>query len=473
MNFGSLFYQVGARTFYQHGAGNMSIWEVRRSGWVQHEEDARSPFDVDYGRIAHSGSFRRLQGKTQTLNLGDSDFYRTRLTHSLEVAQIASSLVRQFEENKNHEAYPYLPSTSLIQAVGLAHDLGHPPFGHGGEVALNYCMREQGGFEGNGHTLRILSRLENFSDSNGADLTRRAMLGVLKYPVKYSSAQNGMIKPGLIVSPQTLKLIDRNASKPPKSYMDTEADVVDWILEELCLNDRTEFVKMKTNDEEGTQKHRSSLYKSFDCSIMDLADDIAYGVHDLEDAIALKLVTERDFREIVTREAAVPFLNVLTDRYKAEGHNDPYRSLVDNLFGSDGHARKRFIGRLVHHFVTGAEIETLTQFEEPLIKFKAVLPKERRSFLDVLQKLIRLKVIRSPEVQHLEFKGQTMVVSVFEALASDPKSFLPADAYVAYQKSNGDFRVICDHVAGMTDSFLLKTYDRLFSPRMGSVFDRL
>lgn len=451
----------------------MHVWEERKSGWVKHNEDARSPFDIDYGRIAHSGSFRRLQGKTQTLNLGDSDFYRTRLTHSLEVAQIAGSLVRQFEENKGHEAHPYLPATSLIQAVGLAHDLGHPPFGHGGEVALNYCMREHGGFEGNGHTLRILSRLENFSDANGADLTRRAMLGVLKYPVKYSVAANSALKPDVTTATQTLKLIDRKASKPPKCYMDTEADVVDWILEKLSENDRVEFVKTKPNDDEKEPKHLAPLYKSFDCSIMDLADDIAYGVHDLEDAIALKLVTDRDFKEIVTADAAAPFLKVLTDRYKAEGHNDPYTSFVDHLFGSDGHARKRFIGRLVHHFVTGAEIETLPQFKEPLIRFKAVLPKERRAFLDALQTLIRKKVIKSPQVQHLEFKGQTMVVSVFEALASDPKSFLPPDAYAAYENSNSEIRIICDHVAGMTDSFLLKTYDRLFSPRMGSVFDKL
>src|SRR4051794_39755444 len=169
----------------------MDVWVERHSGWKQHSEDARSPHDVDYARIVHSGSFRRLQGKTQILNLGDSDFYRTRLTHSLEVAQIAGSVSRQIAAKyAKHPAMEFLPDLSLIQSAGFSHDLRHPPFGHGGEVALNYCMREHGGFEGNGHTLRILAKLENFSERHGSDLTRRVMLAVLKYPVPYSRAAN-------------------------------------------------------------------------------------------------------------------------------------------------------------------------------------------------------------------------------------------------------------------------------------------
>src|SRR4051812_47968797 len=155
----------------------MDVWVERHSGWKQHSEDARDPFDVDYARVVHSGSFRRLQGKTQILNLGDSDFYRTRLTHSLEVAQVAGGLSRQLAKTyPDHKAIPYLPPLSLIQTSGFCHDLGHPPFGQGGEVALNYCMRGAGGFEGNGQPLRILSRLESFWREHGADLTRRSLL---------------------------------------------------------------------------------------------------------------------------------------------------------------------------------------------------------------------------------------------------------------------------------------------------------
>jgi dGTPase len=105
-----------------------TVWEERRSKWTPQPEDARGAFDVDYARVVHSGSFRRLQGKTQILNLGDSDFYRTRLTHSLEVAQIAAGIVRQLGRI-DHPAKPTLPSGSMIQAIGFAHDLGHPPLG--------------------------------------------------------------------------------------------------------------------------------------------------------------------------------------------------------------------------------------------------------------------------------------------------------------------------------------------------------
>ncbi|MEY9365313.1 dGTP triphosphohydrolase [Bradyrhizobium yuanmingense] len=153
---------------------------------------------------------------------------------------------------------------------------------------------------------------------------------------------------------------------------------------------------------------------------MDLSDDIAYGVHDLEDAIALGLVDEGDFRECVSEAGSAPFLDLLKTRYPEECGNDVYDYFVSRLF-AESNWRKRFIGRLV---------------------------------------------------QHLEFKGQKLVVSVFEAIQSDPKSLLPADAYARFPIRE-DVRAICDYVAGMTDNFLLKTYDRLFSPRMGSVFDKL
>ncbi|HGG63978.1 MAG TPA: hypothetical protein ENK34_05310 [Rhodobacteraceae bacterium] len=135
--------------------------------------------------------------------------------------------------------------------------------------------------------------------------------------------------------------------------------------------------------------------------------------------------------------------------------------------------RKRFISRLVHHFITAIEYDEYEQFSEPLIRYRATMKADQRGFLDALQNLITKTVIKSPSVQHLEFKGQGMVVAVFEAMQSDPDRLLPSDAFAQYQKSNGDLRVICDFVAGMTDSYLLKTFERLFSPRLGSVFDKL
>ncbi|UVK40574.1 dGTPase [Mesorhizobium sp. AR10] len=443
-------------------------WDARQSGWKKQPEDARLSSDIDYSRIVHSGSFRRLQGKTQILNLGDSDFYRTRLTHSLEVAQIAGGIARQLMLLTDHAAFRHLPSASLIQAIGFAHDLGHPPFGHGGEVALNYCMREHGGFEGNGHTLRIVSRLESFSERHGSDLSRRCLLGLLKYPAPYSAVFNPAKPAEMDERPTSIRIIDRKKSKPPKCFLDSETDVVDWVFEPLGRTDRERFQALKETNGE----HAKPIHKSFDCSIMDIADDIAYGVHDLEDSIALGLIKEHEFRALVPESACAAFLESLKAKYPKEFANDVYEVVVKKLF-SDGKSRKHYIGRLVHHFMTNVTIEEVPEFAEPLLRFRAVMPRRYGVLLDALKNAVVDKVIRSANVQHLEFKGQKMVVSVFEAINSEPKAFLPADAYEAFQKSGDDVRTICDYVAGMTDWFLLKTYDRLFSPRMGSVFDKL
>ena len=444
-------------------------WLERREGWQAQGEDARDAADVDYARVIHSASFRRLQGKTQILNLGDSDFYRTRLTHSLEVAQIANGIARQFEKDQpDHPAHAVLPVRSMIQAAGATHDLGHPPFGHGGEAALNYCMRGEGGFEGNGQTLRILGRLEKFSKASGANLTRRTLLAVLKYPAPLSRVANAAIPPRLASGTTAVSLLDRKACKPPKGYLDSESDLVDWILDPLGAADRERFTAVEARD----GGHARTCHKSFDCSIMDLADDITFGVHDLEDALALRLIDRGDFERLVPPESCAGFLDSLKAKYPKEFRNNVYGAFGDALFGEGGR-RKRFISRLVFHFITHCRIDTLEGFEEPLIRYKAAMAEAPRRFLTALIEAVRETVILSPAVQHLELKGQTMVVAVFETLASDPKALLPKPTCRRFEESGDDRRVICDHIAGMTDGFLLKTYDRLFSPRMGSVFDRL
>lgn len=445
------------------------MWEDRREQWNAQTDDARDAADIDYARIIHSASFRRLQGKTQILNLGDSDFYRTRLTHSLEVAQIAGGVVKHIAKNcPSTQLQNLLPDRSLIHAIGSAHDLGHPPFGHGGETALNYCMRNAGGFEGNGQTLRILSRLENFSKNSGANLTRRSLLGVLKYPVAYGQAISPAVRPKLMDNTTTIQIIDAESSKPPKCYMDSEKDVVDWILDPIDASEKSHFVSY----ESVVEKHNIPLHKSFDCSIMDVADDIAYAVHDLEDAVALTLYSRVRFEELVPEKKCTSFLDQLKNRYPDEVGNDVYSHFLNMLFGESG-MRKRCISRLVFHFVSAVEIEELEQFQEPLLRFRAKVREPERTFLKSLKSSVYEEVIKSPSVQHLEFKGQEMVVAVFEAMQSDPKRLMPRDAYKKYESSDGNLRVLCDYVAGMTDIYLLKTFERLFSPRMGSVFDKL
>lgn len=443
--------------------------QARKSGWKPHAGDARGAYDVDYSRVIHSGSFRRLQGKTQILNLGDGDFYRTRLTHSLEVAQVGTGIVRQIRKTfPKHPCHASLPETLLIQAVCLTHDIGHPPFGHGGEVALNYCMRNNGGFEGNGQTLRVLSKLEKFSDADGADLTRRVLLGILKYPVQYKYARNPRLRPGFISGPTAATVLDRDACSPPKCYLDAEADVVEWLLSKLDPSDRAEFCRLEVQDD---KQHRRTIHKSFDCSIMDLADDIGYGVHDLEDAIAMGLVSEAQFREGVPESQCGKFLDTFKLRYPSEAANDVYSAFVEKLFG-DGATRKRQIGRLVGHFITNVEPYEVEGLQEPLLKFRVRLNPDVNPLLDALKKFVSRQVIKSPNVQQLEFKGQQMIVKCFEAFQVEPQALLPRDYYIKYQ-AEYDVRIISDFIAGMTDDYLMKTFERLYSPRMGSVFDRL
>ena len=150
--------------------------------------DVRTPYQHDKGRVIHSAAFRRLQGKTMVMGVGECDFHRTRLTHSMECAQIGNGLLLKLI--KCHLTPAELTSLldrDLIEAACLAHDLGHPPFGHGGEKALHGQMLDHGGFEGNAQTLRMTTRLERYADNNlGIDPTRRLVLAVLKYPVAHN-----------------------------------------------------------------------------------------------------------------------------------------------------------------------------------------------------------------------------------------------------------------------------------------------
>ena len=186
------------------------MWEERFEN-VGNDNFARDQYARDRARVIHSAFFRRLQGKTQVLGLGESDFYRTRLTHSLEVAQLGSGLVEFLIEKYKDDSgiIESLPEKDLIEAIGLAHDIGHPPFGHGGEVALNFSMKDNGGFEGNAQTLRICTTLGEYSGQSGLNLTRRSMLGIVKYPAVYSSVVNTEIYSGA-----GSKNID--SYKPPK-----------------------------------------------------------------------------------------------------------------------------------------------------------------------------------------------------------------------------------------------------------------
>jgi len=202
----------------------------------------RSSFRRDYARLIHSPSFRRLQGKTQLFPSNESDFFRNRLTHSIEVAQIAKTIA-----NKLNNEHPYFQlhniDTDLVEFAALAHDLGHPPFGHNGEKALDDCMKQYGGFEGNAQTLHILAKLEKkktgdgnveiWIDNHGKDqrlglhLTYRSLASILKYD-------------------ERINLRRKKSSGLAKGYYNSEAKLVEKIREHVaptCIKEKLKCIE--------------------------------------------------------------------------------------------------------------------------------------------------------------------------------------------------------------------------------------
>ncbi|MGS0674252.1 anti-phage deoxyguanosine triphosphatase [Shewanella sp. 0m-4] len=436
-----------------------SVWNERRLGEDKlRRNDHRSPYQRDRARILHSAAFRRLQAKTQVLGVGMNDFYRTRLTHSLEVSQIGTGIRAQLKQ-KQPEFNPLLDSMSLIESLCLAHDIGHPPFGHGGEVALNYMMRAHGGFEGNGQTFRILTRLEPYTEFYGMNLCRRTLLGILKYPAPYSQ----LCRAQSIESVQHFRQLKPSQWPPVKGIFDDDLEILDWVLAPLSKEDKQLFLSSYTVSE---GQHKRTRYKSLDCSIMELADDIAYAVHDLEDAIVMGIVSEHQWNNDVTQ--------VLCNSEDAWLKNE-FATISQRLFSAKHHQRKDAIGTLVNGFVTAIAINEIEGFTEPLLKYNAALEPAFDAALNVLKQFVFKYVIRKPEIQMLEYKGQQIVMELFEAFISDPERLLPLNTqerWLASEKQGeNSHRVIADYISGMTDEFAARLHQHLFSPKSGSMME--
>lgn len=435
----------------------LSVWLERRSeshgragrGFNSTRDD--SQFQRDRARIIHSASFRSLQSKTQVLGLGESDFYRTRLTHSLEVAQVGSGICEWLrDQDESAEHLDLIPSFSLIEAICLAHDIGHSPFGHGGEIAMNTMMRDHGGFEANGQTLRILARLGEYSPDSGLDLTRRTMLGTIKYPACYSDVCRYTTN----VSKNALN-IDHWA--PPKCIYDNERDVLDWILDPFDETDKALFLSRDTQ----RKGHARTLHKAFDTSIMELADDIAYGVHDLEDALALGLVRREAWQtqvEAVLREL---------DENPVSAKLDEFTQL---LFSNSAKDRKHAISRLVGYLIRSITIEKQDVFNHPLLSLQATMEPLAYQILLLIKDFVMDHVIFRPELQMLQYKGQRVVVRLFEIFEANPKRLLPVPVFDQYEEQG--YRAIADYLSSMTDVSAGKLYHKLLSPTSGSIFDR-
>ncbi|RWC91145.1 MAG: dNTP triphosphohydrolase [Mesorhizobium sp.] len=422
--------------------------------------DTRQPYQRDLGRIVHSASFRRLQTKTQVMGTGEGDFHRTRLTHSLEVGQIGRGIVWNLLAREGFAYSDAMPSTELIEAICYAHDLGHPPFGHGGERALYRVMRDFGGFEGNAQTIRILSRLEKYYRSNGIAPTRRLLLGALKYPVAYGEYT--------IYDPK----------KPPKCFYDSDLDLIERALNIFSPSDVREFRKLGKNNK--------PVHKSLDCSIMELADDIAYGVHDLEDGVGRGLLRREDIGDDLQKgfeEAGVR---------KIRDVEIPI--LLDKLFSIDACERKHAISLLVGFFILSIDVKRSGIFSTDFLDLQAQVEPNIRYLLDYLSKDITFKsLVGRREVQTLEFKGEKIIADLFAAFDERPIALIglraldPYETGFAQDVAEGNVawrdlpelhreafaRAICDFIAGMTNPYAEKYHRRLFEPGFGSSTDEL
>ncbi|RJG42155.1 anti-phage deoxyguanosine triphosphatase [Motilimonas pumila] len=431
-----------------------SAWLVRQGdeSGKKRQSDHRSPFQRDRARILHSAAFRRLQAKTQVVSTGVNDFYRTRLTHSLEAAQIGSGIVAQLKQKQGQLAH-LLPSNSLIEAICLSHDIGHPPYGHGGEVALNYMMRQHGGFEGNGQTLRIVTKLEPYTPDHGMNLTRRTLLGLLKYPAKLS--QLTMVKKQVDTTP-SFRQLKASEWSPAKGIYDDDDDVLTWLLAPLDEQDKAHFTQVY---QPNPNSHLKTLHKSLDCSIMELADDIAYGIHDLEDAITMGLVTKKQWQEEVASK-----LVDIDGFWLAKVIPD----LTEQLFSDQHYQRKDAIGAMVNALITSVKLGTVeTDFHDPLLKYNARLTPAMEQVLTILKQFVLHFVILQTNLQIHEYKGQQIIMELFEAFAADPERLLPNDTKTRWLKRTAaghtGNRIITDYISGMTDGHAVRLHNQLFN----------
>ncbi|MGE0827613.1 MAG: dGTP triphosphohydrolase [Candidatus Binatia bacterium] len=391
--------------------------------------DSRSEFERDRARIIHSAAFRRLQGKTQVFGVYEGDFFRTRLTHSLEVAQIAKGIALNLGAN-----------TDLVEAVCLAHDLGHPPFGHTGEAVLHDMMQVYGGFEGNAQTFRILTRLERKHEAyTGLNLTYHTLDGVLKYKTCIDGA--------------TISA----ATGPVKGFYANDRDLVETVI----------------------QYTRTGTQRSFECQIMDVADDIAYSVHDLEDSLKAKLLTATDFRRKPPARVIRDVNQKLALLGKTVGEESLEHELVqiadrlERLEHTAGRAAWKMLTRdLIHEFASSVTFQS----EE---RIDADLPNRVR--IELLKAFESHHVIYNPRVTTLGYKGKEVLRRLFAVLdqGEDSLGLLPEHWSEEYERTlieNNEparKRVICDFLANMTDAYAMRFYSRLFVPGQGSFYEVL
>lgn len=437
---------------------NYDQYDRERRGRHRSAASDRSDFEVDKGRIVHSGAFRRLQGKTQVLGVGERDFYRTRLTHSLEVAQLGRGLCTEFPTDG------FRPNADLVEAICLAHDIGHPPFGHRGEEFLHEKMRAFGGFGANPQNLRIVTLLETKYLDTGLDLTRATLDGLMKYPALYSGHERAKFT--YSTEPGDKELHDWvKGPASIKTAVPLEAQIADWAdqiaysvndIEDVVRAGLLDLVDMRNRAEEISQETNRELEK--EAAKRCVPVDFVPSVTDAEAIAALAAQFQHDFAE--PKEYRVRKANLkkwTSDTIKLLKENCRIISSTDRETTTD---RKRGTGEPGEHKVSVRYRYRLTIGAEALAR------------ATVLQKTAEVLVFRDPRVTTLEAKGRHILNVLFDTFRSDA-TLLPLD----FQEmiSAGTFgskeRLVADFIAGMTDRYAYDYYKRLFQPGSGSFYE--
>ena len=416
---------------------------ARRSG-ADDGGDYRSPFQIDRDRVLHTPTFRRLQNKTQVFWSGEYDFYRTRLTHSLEVAQIGKSICHWLKSQADGPLAPdFFIDPDLVEAVCLSHDLGHPPFGHAGERTLNFLMRGHGGFEGNAQTLRLLTERIFSAKHAGMDPTRAFLDGILKYKSLWTELKT-------------------STGKEPEHHFiyDDQQAHLDWAMGGIDFP--LELPPGRARDS----------FKSIECQVMDWADDTAYSLNDLSDSVR------------------AGFLNL--ERIEAWADRNGHPSGEDTPLGDLMRAIRRrkvdpFVGKRIGRYIQSTKLEPDVNFLSGTTNryhYRLVIDEEVKAESTLFKKLAFEVVFLSPQLKQLEHKGSRMLRQLWEVLGEryvhggsiDGQDFqlLPGDAaeeITAESDPAKRARLVCDFLAGMTDGYAARTYKRLFSPDFGSIGD--
>lgn len=382
-------------------------------------------YQRDYTRILYSSSFRRLQNKMQLLAVKSDQFIRNRLTHSLEVAQIARSIATMVGYDST-EIY-------VVEACSLAHDIGNPPFGHAGERFLNSLSRRFGGFEGNAQTFRILTTVEQKRpEFQGLNLTYRTLLGVLKYYKKFNAKLRG------------------KAFEKQKFIYDDDYKFVKQILQDSGINHRT-----------------------LDVQIVDLADEIAYAAHDLEDGLRLSLFTVDEvlhgFYASDNKSCIDELEKIFVDSKKKAGYECPY---VDSSEYSKLY-RKEITSRIINLLLNDIGLVSLSDDDKDK---RGTLGDLELGFVDYgkiasgLKKIVYECVTNRDTVYEYENSGKKMMNELYHFYMSKPE-YLPPEYRARNQiqqyglkdihEEKLQKRLIIDYISGMMDPYVKTAYDRL------------